>query len=159
MASRSWTTVRRGLAATSINAPPDPGGTWDNRRWRVCVGVAGIDIAWCSPGGVKEDLRLSPDPERRDATDPEEPFLSEAVSYSSLSLCDLTSSDARLRTSTAVSFSASIWIVSNRDRTCLTFKELLPLPMPNISASQASRMLRTRRRRLSLTTAFLWHSL
>lgn len=105
---------RLGLAATSMYAP------WEG-RW-ACVGVMGMDAVEWSDGGVY--MRLGPERERLDPTvDTDVTDMVDKVGImlsGSPLICDLTSSDAKLRTSTAASFSARPWIASRRDRNCLS---------------------------------------
>lgn len=68
------------------------------------------------------------------------------------SMWDRTSSDAKFRTRTAESFSASFWTASNRIERCIRPARVELTPM---SAPELSMMLRTRRKRFNRTTAFL----
>ncbi|PHH87295.1 hypothetical protein CDD83_9063 [Cordyceps sp. RAO-2017] len=162
MPSRSM--ARRGLAATSTYA-------WPPTRPAPCccccccrlrdVGVWGSDMDDAGrPGGVKLLVRRAaaamrdedpPPPPACEADDEEQ-----AAPAPASTMCDRSSSEARLRTSTAESVSASARIESMSERTWAPLSVWAPSPPPTPPpASHASVMVRTRRSRLSRTTGFL----
>ena len=99
-------------------AEADVAARREGREEDAEVGVMGVEAECCSDGGVY--MRRELDRERLDPVDAVDDR--DGIPLSGLlTMCDLTSSDAKLRTSTAESFSASVRIpfISDSSRVSL----------------------------------------